>query len=180
MSRLLHIWATVALSACLLLVARAVTADETMATLLPEDVYLIPRSKELRKFPCTQCHQHVEPSETMREPPPSPHADMTFQHMATVKQCNFCHSGDDRDLLRLVDGTFISFDEGYKVCGQCHAEKYRDWSLNIHGKEIGQWNGPRQKYSCMDCHNAHDPRFREMRAVAAPPRPYFGVRKRSH
>lgn len=165
-------------------VAPGMLADESLvpppAEVLADDVRVTPRSKQLASYPCMECHQHVTPRRGVFAELKQPHRTMTFEHMRTVRLCSHCHPAKAYDELRLLDGTRISFDESYRVCGQCHAEKFRDWNLNIHGKQIGSWRSDKVRTSCVVCHPAHDPRFPQMKADAPPPRPAFGVSKEGH
>ena len=50
----------------------------------------------------------------------------------------------NRDQLHLASGEPVPFDESYRLCGQCHGEKYRDWRAGVHGRRVGEWNGAKQ------------------------------------
>ena len=61
-----------------------------------------------------------------------------------------------------------SFEESYRLCGQCHGEKLRDWRAGVHGRRTGQWNGHKQYLLCAHCHNPHQPRFQPLAPEPAP------------
>ena len=44
-------------------------------------------------------------------------------------------------MLHLASGERVPFDESYRLCGQCHGEKQRDWRAGVHGRRTGEWNG---------------------------------------
>jgi hypothetical protein len=92
-------------------------------------------------------------------------------HAEKERWCLDCHDLKNRDKLRLVSGEQIDFTESYRLCGQCHGDKYRDWRTGIHGKRTGQWNGKKQYLLCAHCHNPHNPRFKELQPKPPPMRP---------
>jgi len=59
----------------------------------------------------------------------------------------------------------------FEYCGQCHGEKYREWEAGIHGKRLGNWNGEKQMWVCVKCHNPHNPKFRKIKPKPAPVKP---------
>jgi len=119
-------------------------------------------------FPCSDCHEYMETNPEIRELEDE-HTDIHLHH--GPKWCWDCHNPDDRDYLRLADGSLIEFDESYKLCGQCHGPKLRDWRLGIHGKRTGQWNGPKEYLLCAHCHDPHTPAFKSMKPLPPPVRP---------
>lgn len=146
---------------------------------LPEGVVVPPRSGQLRNYPCMQCHDKIEPQDAVF-PPKAPHDQLVFRHMEDIGHCYSCHDRANRNQLWLVLGQrAVSFDESPLVCGQCHGEKYKDWRLGIHGKQTGGWQGPKQRYGCADCHDPHAPKRAAMQAVAPPPFPKLGIRKKA-
>ena len=60
----------------------------------------------------------------------------------------------------------MPFEESYRLCGQCHGEKYRDWRAGVHGRRVGQWNGAKRYLLCVHCHSPHQPRFKPMAPTA--------------
>ncbi|MGZ9197202.1 MAG: cytochrome c3 family protein, partial [Candidatus Deferrimicrobiaceae bacterium] len=85
--------------------------------------------------------------------------------------CLDCHDVANRDKLRLVSGEKIGFDESFRLCGQCHGDKYRDWKVGVHGKRTGMWKGEKQYLLCVHCHNPHDPRYKPIAPMPPPARP---------
>ena len=110
-------------------------------------------------FPCKECHD--KPGDKTRRTL-SFHEDIQgmFDHDAEHRWCLHCHDNADRDLLHLSSGDTLPFTESYRLCGQCHGDKYRDWRAGVHGKRIGHWDGEKTYFLCVNCHNPHSPRFK--------------------
>ncbi len=121
-------------------------------------------------FPCSDCHADMTPNPKRRELVEM-HDDIVLEHAEGQRWCLDCHNLDDRDKLRLVSGELIPFTESYRLCGQCHGDKYRDWKVGIHGKRTGYWNGEKQYLLCANCHNPHSPRFKALKPLPPPVRP---------
>ena len=121
-------------------------------------------------FPCNDCHSDLIPDPQRRQLFDM-HDDIIFDHDSENRWCLACHSLNNRDSLLLASGILLGFDESYKLCGQCHGPKYRDWKLGIHGKRTGQWNGEKKYLLCVHCHNPHSPRFQSLEPLPPPRRP---------
>ncbi len=121
-------------------------------------------------FPCNDCHSEQKPNPQRRELVDM-HDDIVYDHDSENRWCLACHDTDQRDSLRLADGRLLGFNESYKLCGQCHGPKYRDWKLGIHGKRTGEWNGKKEYYLCVHCHDPHSPRFKSLTPLPPPRRP---------
>lgn len=128
-----------------------------------DDVNIVPRTDHLNFWPCKQCHVKFKNTGD----PQNSH-NHTYKHMEEVKNCLFCHSIENPERLHLRDGTVITFDEGPRLCGQCHGEKYSTWGMGLHGLQNGTWNGSKTRLSCPECHNPHAPQFPKMEAVPVP------------
>ncbi|MDX8338219.1 cytochrome c3 family protein [Draconibacterium sp. IB214405] len=111
-------------------------------------------------FPCNDCHSEIEPNPDRRELVDM-HDDITamFNHDSKNRWCLDCHDLNNRDSLRLASGQLLDFKESYKLCGQCHGLKLRDWKVGVHGKRTGEWNGKKEYLLCVHCHNPHAPKF---------------------
>ena len=114
-------------------------------------------------FPCNDCHSEIEPNPVRRDLVDM-HDDITaiFNHDSANRWCLDCHDASNRDSLRLASGKLLDFKESYKLCGQCHGEKLRDWKVGVHGKRMGNWNGKKEYLLCVHCHNPHSPKFKEL------------------
>lgn len=121
-------------------------------------------------FPCSQCHDELPINNNRRELVEM-HDDIVFDHDSENRWCLACHDAEDRDSLRLASGVNISFEESYRLCGQCHGPKLRDWKLGIHGKRTGNWNGQKEYLLCVHCHDPHDPKFKSLKPMPRPQRP---------
>jgi formate-dependent nitrite reductase cytochrome c552 subunit len=108
-------------------------------------------------FPCNDCHAFRKPSAVRRKL--EWHEDITDMFNHDLKQ---------RDSLRRASGKLLDFKESYKLCGQCHGDKLRDWKVGVHGKRTGEWNGKKQYYLCVSCHNPHSPKFKSIKPEAPP------------
>jgi hypothetical protein len=136
-----------------------------------DDMVVAPRQDLLPTYPCSSCHDSM---------PRNPHRRTFtifhtvrnhFKHGDSERWCYQCHSIVDLDRLVLANGSLVTFDKGYLVCGGCHGDKLRDWKLSVHGGSTGFWNGQKVRRSCPACHNPHDPQFPQIRPEPAPPPP---------
>jgi len=121
-------------------------------------------------FPCSGCHSQMPPNRTRRVLKDF-HEDIVLKHDQEHRWCLDCHDADNRDVLHLASGEKVGFDESYRLCGQCHGEKYRDWRAGVHGRRTGDWNGHKKYLLCANCHNPHQPRFHALAPKPAPQRP---------
>jgi hypothetical protein len=119
-------------------------------------------------FPCNDCHKSQKPNPVRRKL--TWHEDITeiFNHDSQNRWCLDCHDLRQRDSLRLASGQLLDFKESYKLCGQCHGDKLRDWKVGVHGRRTGYWNGKKQYFLCVSCHNPHSPRFKQVKPEPPP------------
>lgn len=119
-------------------------------------------------FPCNDCHSFRKPNAVRRKL--EWHDDITeiFNHDSENRWCLDCHDLNQRDSLKLASGKLLSFKESYKLCGQCHGDKLRDWKVGVHGRRTGNWNGEKEYYLCVSCHNPHSPKFKPIKPEAPP------------
>jgi len=121
-------------------------------------------------FPCSECHKDMKPNPKRRDLTEE-HTNIVLNHAQGQRWCLDCHDLTNRDKLHLISGEKIGFDESYRLCGQCHGDKYRDWKVGVHGKRTGEWNGRKQYLLCAHCHNPHSPRFKPLKPLPPPVRP---------
>lgn len=121
-------------------------------------------------FPCTACHEGAGDPQR-RELGAHEEVQAAFDHDSEHRWCLDCHDNQNRDVLRLASGAPIPFTESYRLCGQCHGDKYRDWRAGIHGRRTGQWDGQRTYFLCVHCHDPHSPRFKAIAPEPPPRRP---------
>ena len=111
---------------------------------------------------CETCH------EAGTQPP---HANVVLHHAESQRGCLDCHDAQNRDVLHLANGTPVPFEKSYRLCGQCHGPRLRDWRLGIHGKRTGSWDGRKEYMLCAHCHDPHSPRFKPMKPLPPPTPP---------
>ncbi len=112
------------------------------------------------------CHSMMVPDPTRREL--MFHTEIQLRHDEEHRWCLDCHDATDRDSLHLASGERVSFEESYRLCGQCHGEKYRDWRVGVHGRRTGQWNGRKTYLLGAHCHSPHEPHFKPLEPKPAP------------
>ncbi len=134
-----------------------------------EKIQVPPPPLQLGLFPCSGCHSDMTPNPTPRALG-DPHEAMTLKH-GKERWCLDCHNEKDRDKLHLVNGSLVEFEASYRLCGQCHGDKYRDWKVGVHGKRTGSWNGKKKYLLCVNCHDPHQPRFKPLQPLPPPVRP---------
>ena len=144
------------------------TAKTEGSGVITNSAILIPaEAVTMDYFPCNDCHSELEPN-PQRRTLVDMHDDIVFNHDSENRWCLACHDTFNRDSLLLAGGKLLGFNESYKLCGQCHGPKYRDWKLGIHGKRIGEWNGEKQYLLCVHCHDPHSPKFKAMKPMPPP------------
>jgi hypothetical protein len=123
-------------------------------------------------FPCSDCHNQALPVNRTRRALVDMHDDIVLRHDEEHRWCLDCHDAEKRDQLHLASGEPVPFAESYRLCGQCHGEKYRDWRAGVHGRRVGEWNGAKGYLLCVHCHNPHQPKFKPVPPLPAPQRPH--------
>lgn len=121
-------------------------------------------------FPCSNCHAEMK-SDQKHRVLQDEHAAIALRHTAGLFWCLDCHHPENRDSLRLATGEDLPFTDSYRLCGQCHSRKLRDWQAGIHGRRTGKWNGDKEYLLCTRCHNPHDPEFKALTPMPPPERP---------
>jgi hypothetical protein len=119
-------------------------------------------------FPCSSCHDPELKVNTKQRKLKVAHQEIELKHGTEARWCLDCHDPADRDQLHLASGEKIPFEESYRLCGQCHGEKFRDWRAGVHGRRTGNWDGEKQYLLCVHCHNSHAPRFAPIKPESAP------------
>jgi len=134
------------------------------------DIQVPPPPLSEDTYPCSMCHADMETNFEKRELVEF-HDDIVLKHDEENRWCLACHDAQNRDMLHSAGGQLIPFEESYKLCGQCHGPKLRDWEAGIHGRRTGLWNGQKEYLLCAHCHNPHAPRFPDMKPEPAPLKP---------
>ena len=122
-------------------------------------------------FPCSDCHDPEVPVNPQRRELTLEHTGIVLNHAEGQRWCLDCHSAADRDHLHLASGELVPFEESYRLCGQCHGDKYRDWRAGVHGRRTGQWDGEKEYLLCVHCHDSHSPRFKPLKPEPMPSAP---------
>lgn len=134
----------------------------------------------INDYPCSRCHEKRGPDPQIREMEDE-HRKVALNHGSDRFWCLTCHGSRDKDILTSRDGSEIDYDESYRLCGECHFDRERDWANGAHGKRmgawvspdtipanatelsvvdrdiIGVWDGDRHLLNCTECHDPHDP-----------------------
>lgn len=122
-------------------------------------------------FPCSGCHDPELPVNLKKRKLKLAHQEIVLKHDEEHRWCLDCHDAADRDQLHLASGEKLPFEESYRLCGQCHGEKFRDWRAGVHGRRTGNWDGEKQYLLCVHCHNSHAPHFAPIKPEPPPPPP---------
>lgn len=126
-----------------------------------------PRKDHLTFYPCSQCHDNWKTDETPRIL--APVHEVALKHGEGRIWCLTCHDAKDRDHLRTMREGKVDFNESWKVCGQCHSNRQKDWYYGAHGKRAYFWKGEKIRYNCTHCHNPHRPPFMHRKPQPIPP-----------
>jgi len=134
-----------------------------------------PKAK-MKFYPCSSCHR---PSASLSEfqltargqRQGNVHRKMEFKHMPEVKECFMCHGHQNPDTLVLLDGQKIEHEQVPLLCGQCHGLKKGEWEKGLHGRLEGNFQTQKIKPMCIECHDAHKPKFPKFKAFPPPARP---------
>lgn len=129
-----------------------------------------PRQPLLPTFPCSRCHAARLP-DTRERTLTEFHTQRIVHHGTLEGWCYRCHTKDNINRLHLADGTLVTFDRAFELCGSCHGDKFRDWKDGIHGLTTGYWLGDRVRRSCTACHDPHKPAFPPMTPERPPALP---------
>ncbi|MFO0580848.1 MAG: hypothetical protein U0229_01100 [Anaeromyxobacter sp.] len=113
-------------------------------------------------YPCSACHADQKNAEKRDL---AFHDDQAGVLAHGERWCLDCHDFADRDVLRLANGAKVPFTESYRLCGQCHGDKLRDWKVGVHGKRTGHWDGEKTYFLCVNCHDPHSPRFKGVTTI---------------
>ncbi|MFK5857616.1 MAG: hypothetical protein QM503_15915 [Bacteroidota bacterium] len=121
-------------------------------------------------FPCSDCHDSEWETNSQKRILEDMHEEISelFNHDSENRWCLDCHDIYNRDSLKFASGKQLDFKQSYKLCGQCHGDKLRDWKVGVHGKRTGEWNGKKEYLLCVHCHNPHSPKFKPIRPMPPP------------
>ncbi|MBM4107561.1 MAG: hypothetical protein FJ255_01905 [Phycisphaerae bacterium] len=116
---------------------------------------------------CDDCHRLFESPEIQHRPLVQ-HTHVVLRH-GMNDNCFNCHDRTAREKLVLRTGELIGYDEGWRLCAQCHGTLYRDWEHGGHGKTMGSWMAEaRDRLRCAQCHDPHSPAFPALTPLPGP------------
>ena len=126
-------------------------------------------------YNCMECHKLFPARWHYDDWPFNEHKDIKLDH-GNNRFCLNCHHPTNRNAFVDYDGAEIVQADVVKLCAKCHGTIYRDWQAGVHGRENGFWNasmGDKTKLRCIQCHDPHSPKFKDMKPLAPlryPPR----------
>ncbi len=126
-------------------------------------------------YNCMECHKLFPARWHYEERPFNEHKEIKLEH-GNNRFCLNCHHPANRNAFVDYDGAEIAESDVVQLCAKCHGTIYRDWQAGVHGRSNGYWNvqlGTKTKLRCIQCHDPHSPKFKEMKplpAVRYPPR----------
>ena len=131
---------------------------------------------------CASCHDTRAPqvATARSEQLDEFHQGLRYRHGDL--SCLSCHNAGDYNSLRRSDGRSLGFEDSMKLCAQCHGPQHRDYQNGSHGGMNGYWDlkrGPRQRNTCIDCHDPHQPAYPLVTPVF-PPKPVTGETPSHH
>lgn len=97
------------------------------------------------------------------------HQGLNYAHGGL--SCLSCHNADNYDVLRKADGSVVEYPQTVQLCAQCHGPQYRDYTHYSHGGVTGYWDltiGPRERNTCTNCHDPHQPAYPRVQPVFPP------------
>lgn len=127
---------------------------------------LRPRPLAARANDCQLCHIKRSSKEAFvpkKNQTTKEHFEIDIAHGTLKKACNDCHDVNNSNKL-LSPATFANTS---LLCARCHIERYREWERGFHGKKITSWKN-NVSYHCIDCHNPHNVKFKNMQAKPGP------------
>jgi hypothetical protein len=119
-------------------------------------------------YNCMECHKLFPARWHYDDRPFNEHKDIRLEH-GNNRFCLNCHHPTNRNSFVDYDGAEITQADVVKLCAKCHGTIYRDWQAGVHGRQNGFWKaefGDKTKLRCIQCHDPHSPKFKEMKPMA--------------
>lgn len=121
-----------------------------------KNVILKPRRLTFNVHECKNCHlkrfRKYIPKAHIQN---LTHQNISIKHGDLGISCNSCHDINNfNDLISTTEFP-ATFEHPSPLCGQCHSDIYKDWTLGIHTKRSGGWNQEREQFHCVECHSPH-------------------------
>jgi formate-dependent nitrite reductase cytochrome c552 subunit len=119
---------------------------------------------------CLGCHEIVDADELIPRKLTDMHEDIQaiFDHGKGALWCYDCHNAKSSNMIHKDGKNPARFESSAGVCSKCHASIYEDWKKGVHTKISGNIHGERTKLSCVECHNPHHPKFKQVTPEAKP------------
>ncbi len=121
---------------------------------------------------CHICHAFWVPipQSDQTSNPRFAHSNLQLNHGANDR-CYNCHQIADRNEYVADDGSAIMNATPEVLCAKCHGLIFNDWQVGTHGKWTGKYLPAgyfeQTTYTCTECHDPHDPKFKYN--ILAPP-----------
>lgn len=119
-------------------------------------------------YNCMECHKLFPAKWHYDDRPFNEHKDIKLDH-GTNRFCLNCHHATNRNAFADYDGAEISQANVVQLCAKCHGTIHRDWEAGVHGRQNGFWNaamGDKTKLRCIQCHDPHSPKFKDMKPLS--------------
>lgn len=130
---------------------------------------LVRLEEDISGFDCYACHEkgkplHIQYDENHKIIIPKEHENIVMRHGRHERNnnCYNCHNEANLELLQPRDGRELKFADSTQLCGSCHGPTLRDWEAGVHGRVNGYWLaelGEKKRADCVNCHDAHAPKF---------------------
>jgi hypothetical protein len=120
---------------------------------------------------CSTCHAVRTPNPANRSAADLDQFHQGLQIQHGMNSCLSCHDAGNYDNLKLADGRKVAFEDSIELCSQCHGPQRRDYERGVHGGMNGYWDltrGGRVRNTCIDCHDAHVPKYQGAIPMPAP------------
>lgn len=118
-------------------------------------------------YNCMECHKLFLARWHYDDRPFNEHKNIKLDH-GNNRFCLNCHHPTNRNAFVDYDGAEIAEADVVKLCAKCHGTIYRDWQAGVHGRANGYWEaqaGTKTKLRCIQCHDPHSPKFKEMKPL---------------
>jgi len=118
-------------------------------------------------YNCMECHKLFPARWHYDDRLFNEHKNIMLDH-GNNRFCLNCHHATNRNAFADYDGSEIAQADVVLLCAKCHGPTYRDWKAGVHGRQNGYWNtemGEKTKLRCIQCHDPHSPKFKEMQPL---------------
>ncbi len=127
---------------------------------------------------CATCHQGSDAAPSLADrarKERGPNAERTMHTELALAhgdlECTSCHTAESPELLHSANGAKFSITDSMRLCSQCHGLIRKAYDHGAHGGMRGYWDlqrGPRERNTCIACHNPHSPKHPKVIPVPGP------------